>query len=345
MTRSMDSGTLKTLIDDLGCGRDIDAANAEEVFDALIGESNETLLAGVFNAWHSKGISSKEISAIARIMRNRCTQITPRHKTFVDIVGTGGSRSKTFNISTAAAFVVAGAGLPVAKHGNRAATSNSGSADVLSALGIEPAIDPEITEQCLNEIGIAFLFAPSFHRLSPTLAKVRRGLGFPTIFNCVGPLCNPAFAPHQIIGTWDPSMAEKIGSALSELGTTRSWVVHGENELDEISISGKTKVCDVSTDGVNEFAIDPETFGLSKRSTDDCKVNSADESALLIRRVMENKEQNSAAEQLVLINAAAALVIAGTAKNAVDGATMATESIRSGNAFRKMRHLREATRS
>jgi anthranilate phosphoribosyltransferase len=143
-------------------------------------------------------------------MRGRMKRINSKHESFVDIVGTGGSKAKTFNVSTAASFVVAGAGVPVAKHGNKAATSNSGSADVLSELGIDPAVDAATAESCLNEIGICFMFAPNYHRLSPTLGKVRRGLGFPTIFNCVGPLCNPASAPHQLIGVWDVKLLPKM---------------------------------------------------------------------------------------------------------------------------------------
>src|SRR5205807_225756 len=152
--------------------------------------SDEELLAGLFGAWNQKGISANEIYAIANLLRERCIKIKSRFETFVDIVGTGGSSAKTFNVSTAAAFVVAGAGVPVAKHGNRAATSSSGSADVLKELRVKSDIDPGVAEQCLNEIGICFMFAPNHHRLSATLGRVRRGLGFPTIFNCVGPLCN-----------------------------------------------------------------------------------------------------------------------------------------------------------
>jgi anthranilate phosphoribosyltransferase len=151
-------------------------------------------------------------------------------------------------------------GVPVAKHGNKAATSNSGSADVLSALGIEPAVNAATAERCLNEIGICFMFAPNFHRLSPTLGRVRRGLGFPTIFNCIGPLCNPASAPHQLIGVWDKSLVSTMANALARLGTRKSWIVHGEDGSDEISVSGPTFVAEVENGNVRTFELSLEIF-------------------------------------------------------------------------------------
>ena len=186
---------LRKYRDEFAAGRSFGAADAEALLDALITETDEEPIAEVLTAWSAKGVSSDEIYEFACILRSRMKRVNSVHETFVDIVGTGGSSAKTFNVSTAASFVVAGAGVAVAKHGNKAATSNSGSADVLSVLGIDPAVSPETAEACLNTVGICFMFAPNFHRLSPTLAKVRRGLGFPTIFNCIGPLCNPR--PHR----------------------------------------------------------------------------------------------------------------------------------------------------
>src|SRR5687768_14471533 len=209
---------LEKYIQEFRSGNDLYADESEVFLDELITETDEFTLAEIFRAWNSKGIAGDEIFDLATIMRGRCTRVVTQHETYVDIVGTGGSSGKTFNVSTAAAFAAAGAGLPVAKHGNRAATSNSGSADVLSALGIEPAVDGRTAERCLNEIGICFMFAPNFHRLSPTLGKVRRGLGFPTIFNCVGPLCNPARAPHQLIGVWHKDLVPKMANVLARLG-------------------------------------------------------------------------------------------------------------------------------
>ena len=236
---------LEKVINRFELGRDLKARDAEPFLDELIGTADEGVLDRVLRSWDRKGISSDEIYEIARVMDERCTKVSSDHETLIDIVGTGGSRSKTFNVSTAAAFVIAGAGVTVAKHGNRAATSNSGSADVLAELGVDPAVDAATAERCLREIGMCFMFAPNFHRLSPTLASVRRGLGFPTIFNCVGPLCNPAGPPHQLIGVWDEALVPKMADAIRRLGTTRSWIVHGKDGLDEISIRDKTKVFEI----------------------------------------------------------------------------------------------------
>ncbi|MBK9156190.1 MAG: hypothetical protein IPM25_18615 [Chloracidobacterium sp.] len=184
----MSASLLERTIEIFDGGMPLDADSAEGVLDALIEATDEELIARVLTAWHRKGIESEEIFQLARILRERMIRVRAEHDIFFDIVGTGGSKVKTFNVSTASAFVAAGAGLPVAKHGNKAATSNSGSADVLSELGVDPAPSPEAAEKNLNKIGICFMFAPNHHRLSPTLGKVRRGLGFPTIFNCVGPI-------------------------------------------------------------------------------------------------------------------------------------------------------------
>lgn len=337
----MSLSILQKVIETFRRGRDLDDADAEVVLDALIAESDEALMADLFRAWDSKGIAEDEIYSIARIMRDRCTKVTSKHERFIDIVGTGGSRAKTFNVSTAAAFVVAGAGLPVAKHGNKAATSNSGSADVLSALGVERAVDAATAERCLNDIGICFMFAPNFHRLSPTLGKVRRGLGFPTIFNCVGPLCNPASAPHQLIGVWSEDLVPKMAGALSRLGTKRSWLVHGEDGLDEISLSGKTLVAEVKDGSVRTFEITPVDFALEARTIDSCRAGSALESARLIADVLADRP-SGAARSIVLMNAAAGAYVSGHAQGLEDAFRAAQESLASGAAREKLDRLAEA---
>ncbi|MGH9947257.1 MAG: anthranilate phosphoribosyltransferase [Pyrinomonadaceae bacterium] len=316
-------------------------ADAASVLDALILELDKSILAELFRAWNEKGIEENEIYYIAKIMRERCVKVVSEHKSFVDIVGTGGSRSKTFNVSTAAAFVVAGAGVAVAKHGNKAATSSSGSADVLSALGIEPVVDAATAERCLNEIGICFMFAPNFHRLSPTLAKVRRGLGFPTIFNCVGPLCNPANAPHQLIGVWSEELVPKMANALARLGTKKSWVVHGKDGLDEISLSGPTLVAEVENGSVRSFEISPSVFGIDTGTLNKFQAATSDESALIIREVLHDKIMQSEAAKIVLMNAAAAIHINGC-DDVLASFHLASESISSGNAGKKLEELADA---
>jgi anthranilate phosphoribosyltransferase len=322
--------------------QDLRPSQAEEFLDAVITEQNEDLLVQMFVAWREKGIADEEIFGLARVLRERCRGISSVHETFVDIVGTGGSRSKTLNVSTAAAFVAAGTGLPVAKHGNRAATSRTGSADVLSALGVDPAADPETSERNLNELGICFMFAPNHHRLSPTLASVRRKLGFPTIFNCVGPLCNPAVAPHQLIGAWDVAIAGKMASALRELGTRRSWVVVSESGLDEIALDRATEVFEVSGEQIDRFRVAPEDLGVPRLPTDHLKCESPDESAAVIRKLVSNHGPDPAARSLVLINAAAAVHIAGGETGLAAAFERSKASIDQGRAAEKLAALSAA---
>lgn len=322
--------------------RSFEAADAEPLLDALITETDEEPIAALLSAWNTKGVSSGEIYEFARILRSRMKRVDSIHETFVDIVGTGGSTAKTFNVSTAASFVVAGAGVPVAKHGNKAATSNSGSADVLSVLGIDPAVSPETAESCLNSVGICFMFAPNFHRLSPTLAKVRRGLGFPTIFNCVGPLCNPASASHQLIGVWDKELVPKMAEALARLGTKRSWIVHGEDGLDEISLSGRTLVAEIDGGSIRSFEIAARDHGLGVDGPSGLRSRDSAHSGEMIRGVLLGRPHSQSAEDLVLVNAAAAIHIAGAAESLDDAVVKARESLASGAAHRKLEELAAA---
>lgn len=309
----------------------------------MINEMDEALLSSVFASWHRKGIEADEIYAIAKVMRDRCRKVNSRHETVTDIVGTGGSRSKTFNVSTAAAFVVAGEGVPVAKHGNKAATSNSGSADVLSELGVDHAVDPAVAERILNEIGLCFMYAPNHHRLSLTLAKVRRALGFHTIFNCVGPLCNPAGAQHQLIGVWQRDLVSKMADALARLGTTRSWIVHGSDGLDEITLNGPTHVAEVDGTKVREFEITPADFRFHAQTMAGIYAHDAVESASMIEKILSGFAKGELGEKIVLANAASAMYLSGRFADLKDATKAATESIRSGKAIGKLNALREMT--
>lgn len=323
---------------EFGTGRELPAADAEAVLDALIFESDESAIAKLLIAWNEKGIEENEIFEFARILRSRMRRVNSHYTKFVDIVGTGGSNAKTFNVSTAAAFVVAGAGIPVAKHGNKAATSNSGSADVLAELGINPAVDPEIAERCLNEIGICFMFAPNHHRLSPTLGKVRRGLGFPTIFNCIGPLSNPASAPHQLIGVWDAALLPAMAGALARLGTTHTWIVNGSG-LDEITLSGITSVAEVIGEQVTVREVTPEDFGLDRCDLDGIRCDDSVASSDAIRRVLSGKAAGEVSEAIVTLNAAAAIRLTDPTCTNIEAVEAAGESIRSGKAQQKLEEL------
>ena len=323
-------------------GIDLPSSSVAEFFDVLIAETDEDAIFELLSAWNSKGTNEDELFELASIMRDRCQKVSTKHQTFVDSVGTGGSRAKTFNVSTASAFITAGANIAVAKHGNKAATSNSGSADVLSELGIEPSVNKDIAEKCLNDIGICFMFAPNFHRLSPTLAKVRRSLGVPTIFNNLGPLCNPANAPHQVIGVWNEELVELTANVLARLGTKKSWVVHGRDGLDEITLAGETLVAEIADGTVRKSKIEPADFGFETASIDNLKCSNAAESAAVIRAIFSG-ENIGTASKIAVINSAAAIYISGAADTLKGASQIAFESLQSGNALAKLKQLAAAT--
>lgn len=336
--------SLEKFLEILSAGVDLTENEAVEFFMALQTETeNESLIAALLLALEAKSATADELFAMAKLMRERAVKVNSKHETFVDIVGTGGSSAKIFNVSTAASFIIAGAGIPVAKHGNRAATSNCGSADVLSELGVNPAVEAATAEKCLNEIGICFMFAPNFHALSPVLGKVRRELGRPTIFNNLGPLCNPADAPHQIIGVWRRDLVEKTAQVLAKLGTKKSWVVHGSDGLDEITLNGETFIAEISDGKVNTFEISPAVFGLEKTNFNFSKC-SATESAKIISDILSGNRTDENARNIVLINAAAAIYVAGKAGNLPDALTMAKASLESGKALGKLKSLKERTK-
>src|SRR5437660_11353250 len=237
-------------------------AEALRLLDWLLdGEATDAQIAATLIALKQKRETVEELAGLAEGMRARAVRINSRHNCFIDTAGTGSSRAKTFNVSTAAAFVIAAAGLPVAKHGNRAASSRCGSADVLAALGVNVSSSPEISEKCLNEIGICFMFAPLYHGATARVAGIRRQLGVQTTFNLLGPLTNPARAPRQIIGVWDRALIEPLAQTLALLGTERAWIVHGADGLDEVTISGLTFIAEAIQGHVRPFEIGPAGFG------------------------------------------------------------------------------------
>ena len=322
-----------------------DAAN---FLDALLDPvATDTQIAAALIALTAKGETVDELAGMAEAMHERATPLHSRHERFIDTAGTGSSAAKRFNVSTAAAFVIAGAGLPVAKHGARAASSTSGSADVLQALGVSTVASPEVVERCLNDHGICFIFAPLFHRATARVAQVRRQLGGHTTFNLLGPLTNPARAPFQLVGVWDHSLVQRVASALALLGVKQAWVVHGADGLDEVTITGETFVaaCSART-GVETFTISPEDFGIRRRPVTQRREGPA-ENARVIRAILDGKNGDFAvASDLVVINAAAALYLAGVTNDFQNATAMACESINSGQALSKLEALiRETNRS
>jgi anthranilate phosphoribosyltransferase len=329
-------------------GENLSRTEAANFLDGLLDPgATDTRIAAALIALTAKGETIDELAGMAEAMRQRATRLDSRHERFIDTAGTGSSAAKRFNVSTAAAFVIAGAGLPVAKHGARAASSSSGSADVLESLGVNTAAPPEIVERCLNDHGICFIFAPQFHRATARVAHVRRQLGVHTTFNLLGPLTNPARAPFQLLGVWDHSLVERIASVLSLLGVKKAWVVHGSDGLDEITIAGETFVaaCSAGT-SVNTFTISPEHFGLQRRSVNRGR-EGPNENARVIHAILHGgKNSDFVARDLVVINAAAALYLADVAKDFQNATAMARESIDSGQAASKLEALiRETNRS
>jgi anthranilate phosphoribosyltransferase len=341
---------LRTLTVRLMRGQSLSRGEAAEFLQALIDPAPaDAQVAAALAALATKGETIEELAGMAEALRDRAVPLRSRHSCFIDTAGTGSSQAKTFNVSTAAAFVIAGAGLPVAKHGARAATSSCGSADVLEALGVNTAAPAEVSERCLNEHGICFMFAPLFHQGTARVTRVRRQLGVQTTFNLLGPLSSPARAPLQILGVAQRSLVEQMAAVLSLLGIDKAWVVHGADGLDEITITCETFVGECSAHAhVRTFTISPNDFGLTPQRLDQSHAGDPIENARLIRALFncESGASFSAARDLVIANAAAALHIAGVAKDLREAAVLARESIETGRAAGKMDALiRETNRN
>jgi anthranilate phosphoribosyltransferase len=324
---------------------DLSRDEAREFLDALLDpECTDLQIAAALTALATKGETVEELAGLASGLRSKAVQLECHHHCFIDTAGTGSSRAKTFNVSTAAAFVIAASGLPVAKHGNRAASSTSGSADVLSSLGVNVSALPSVSEVALNEIGICFMFAPLYHGATARVAAVRRQLGVRTTFNLLGPLSNPARAPRQIIGVWERELVERMAEALALLGTERSWVFHGEDGLDEITLAGKTFVAEACNGSVTTFELHPENFDLSRAPIDHLRGGDPDSNATIIREVFKGQRKDEA-RSLIVMNAAAALVVGEVTDDLRTAAHLAGKAIDSGAAWEKLELLKRATKA
>jgi len=332
---------IREVISKLVEGKDLTERETEMVMEEIMsGEATQAQIGAFLTALRMKGETVEEITGAARIMREKSTRIRVNDPHVVDTCGTGGDRSHTFNISTAAAFVVAGAGVTVAKHGNRSVSSKCGSADVLNALGINIDVPPEKTEQCLNEIGIGFLFAPLYHPAMKYAIGPRREIGIRTIFNILGPLTNPAGASCQVIGVYSPHLTEKLARVLINLGATHCMVVHGSDGLDEITITGETIVSEGIRGEVKTYRIRPGDFGMLTGTIEDIRGGDPEENARIILNILQGEEGHR--RDIVVLNAAAGIYVAGKARDFDTAILMARESIDSGNALRKLEALRQA---
>lgn len=317
--------------------------DAAEFFRALTDrDANRSQIAGCLVAMGCKGETFEELAGMARVMQEKSLKISTHHKNYIDIAGTGSSSAKTFNVSTASAFVIAGAGLTVAKNTSRGVTTKTGSADLLSRLDINISSDPNLVKACLNGAGLAFLFAPIFHQYLRQVADIRRNLGIRTSLNLLGALSNPSNAPMQLVGVWHRSLVQPMAQALALLGTRKSWVVHGSDGLDEITLNGETHVAEVTGNKIKAFEISPADFGLQKSDLKNLQVKNVDESAKIVNEVLESKRRDEA-RNLIVINSAAALMIGGKSKDPMHAARLAEQSIDSGSARIKLDRLIQTT--
>lgn len=323
--------------------RDLVADEMAAVMESILtGSATPAEIAAILLGLREKGETVDELVGAARTLRAHAVPLPGAPPGAVDTCGTGGDGARTFNVSTAAALVVAAAGVPVAKHGNRAASSSAGSADVLEELGVVIELDPVVLARCLDEVGIAFLYAPAFHPALRRVAAVRRELGVRTLFNVLGPLVNPAGVRRQVVGVGDPRLLEPVARVLEELGGERAWVVHGAGGLDELGLEGVSDVVELRTGGLRRFRVHPADAGLEPASHASLRVDSAPESAARIRAVLAGEP--GAARDVVRLNAAAALVVAGTAVDLREGAERAGAVIDSGAAARVLERLVRFTR-
>ena len=320
----------KTLIAKVATGASLTRAEAANAFDRMMsGEATPSQMGALLMALRVRGETVDEITGAVTIMRAKMLGVKAPPNA-IDVVGTGGDASGSFNISTCAAFIVAGAGVPVAKHGNRALSSKSGAADVLGALGVKIELNADQVARCIKEAGIGFMFAPTHHPAMKNVGPTRVELGTRTIFNLLGPLSNPANVKRQMIGTFSKHWIEPMAQVLNNLGSECVWVVHGSDGLDEITTSGSTSVAALENGKVRVFKITPEDAGLPRVKPEALKGGDAAENAKALLDVLKGKK--GPFRDVSILNAAAALVVAGKAKNLKDGAALAAKSIDSGEA-------------
>ena len=326
----MSNATVAEAIDRVASGDDLTSEQAQSVLrEIMSGGVGEAQTAAFLIALRTKGETVEELTGLARTMRELAAPVHVSGDDLLDTAGTGGG-ALTFNVSTTAAFVAAGAGCRVAKHGNRSNTSKCGSADMLEALGARIDLDPEAIATCIEDVGFGFMFAPAHHQATRHVVPVRKALGVRTIFNFLGPLTNPAGATRQLIGVSDSSYLALMAGALSELGSTHALLVSSEDAVDEVSISAETKVVELSPAGINYYMISPEQVGLERADLDELRGGEPDENAAIARSVLEG--ERGARRDVTVINAGAAIQVGGRAASLEEGVRLAEQTIDSGAA-------------
>ena len=330
---------IKTVV----AGQNLSVQQATEVFGSIMnGGATDAQIAAFIVALRMKGETPEEITGAASVMRDKATHVLPAKTDYlVDTCGTGGDGANTFNVSTATAFVASGAGATVAKHGNRSVSSRCGSADVLEALGVNINITPEKMKECLDKVGIAFLFAPSLHKAMKYAIGPRKEIAIRTIFNVLGPLTNPALAPHQLLGVFSEKLTETMAAALLTMGSKRAFVVYGMDGVDEISCAGPTRVSEVKNGKIATYSITPEEFGITRAPLSAIAGSSPAENAAIIRGVLGG--QMGPCRDITVFNAAFALAAAGCAATPKEGIKLAEHSIDSKAGLTKLTTLVEFT--
>ena len=307
--------------------------------EIMTGKADTAGIVSFLVALNKKGETIEELTAAVVIMRRHVTKINVDKEVILDTCGTGGDRKGTFNVSTVVAFVASGCGITVAKHGNRSVSSCCGSADILEALGININMSAEKLEKCLNDVGIAFLFAPHLHPAMKYAMPARKQIGTRTVFNILGPLTNPAGATHQLVGVYDPHWVDILAAVLGNLGTVHALVVHSKDGLDEITTTAKTYVCEEYKAKLNSYEIAPQDFGFPQVKLEDLKGGAVTENVKIVLDVLKGKMGPH--RDIVLLNSAAAIYIADKAKSIKEGIRLAAESIDSGRALKKLELLKE----
>ena len=328
---------MKEFIQKLVEGKDLTAEGSEKAMESIMsGNATDAQIGSFLTALRMKGETATEIAAFARVMRKFSQKITPRvDETLVDVCGTGGDEIKTFNISTASMFIVAAAGIPVAKHGNRAITSSCGSADVLEELGVNLNLEFEKIRRGIEEVGIGFMFAPAHHSAMRYVMPARRELGVRTVFNILGPLTNPANASAQLMGVFNPDLTEKLAEVFRLLGLKHAMVVHGEPGLDEISTLGESKITELKEDRIETYVVKPEDFDLVRVKAEDLSGGDKTRNARILTNILKGEDRGPKRD-IVLLNAAAGIVVGDKAGSLGEGFEMARDVLDSGKAYEKL---------
>lgn len=334
---------MKEILAKLVAGNDLSVEEAKKAQEIILtGQATDAQIAAFLTALRMKGETIDEITGLASVLRDKANTIAPKVDKHVDLVGTGGDCTYSFNISTTSAFVVAAAGLPVAKHGNRSISSKSGAGDVLEALGVNISADPDVVSRCVETVGIGFMFAPHFNPAMKYVGKVRKELGFRTVFNTLGPLSNPSRAKAMVVGVYDKNLTETIANAMMNMGVERALVVSGNDNMDEITLTGATTISEIKDNTVNTYTVTPEQFGFETVELKELQGGDGKVNAQITNDILSGKEKG-AKRNIVLLNAGATLYAGGMCSSIEEGIKLAQKTIDSGKAASIIDALVEAS--